>query len=137
MTHFDNYNFKNPPQPHSTKGGSWMVLDYIISCSFLRRESTGVGLYFIALVWECHRCRSAGCTIYNTHLGTNPIEVNLATVGAYFIRAYAIRPYEPSPQCCRFCLGTINKTCVDTFHSLDKDQHNAYSIKNSFYLCLT
>ena len=95
----------------------------------LGRGRTGVGLYFIALVWECRRCRSAGCTIYNIRIGTNPIDVNPATVGAYcirpiskahgyrtyFIRAYAIRPYRPSPQCYRFCVGTVNKTYVDTY----------------------
>jgi hypothetical protein len=29
--------------------------------------------------------------------------------------ATAIRSYGPSLQCCRSCLGTINKTCLDTY----------------------
>ena len=98
-TRFGNYDFKNPLLP-STKA---QVSTQVNVASFRKREDWSLVIF--------HRPATVGVYCIRP---TSKVQC----YKAYFIRTYAVRPYRPSPpQCCRSCLGPINKTCIETYAS--------------------
>ena len=97
-TRFGNYDFKILSPPLYKGIG---VSTQVNVASFRKREDWSLVIF--------HRPATVGAYCIRP---TSKVQC----YRAYFIRTYAVRPYRPSPpQCCRSCLGTINKTCVDTY----------------------